>query len=68
MNRVQQAVLSVRTFFEEVWAELKKCAWPTGRELRESSIVVVVAVLLLAVYISVCDATMLFALHKLTGR
>lgn len=68
MNKVQQAVLSVRAFFEEVWAELKKCAWPTGRELRESSIVVIVAVLMLAVYISVCDSVMLVALHKLTGR
>ena len=68
MNKAQQAVTSVRTFFEEVWAELKKCAWPTGRELRESSIVVIVAVLLLAVYISLCDGVMLTALHALTGR
>ncbi|MBP7275079.1 MAG: preprotein translocase subunit SecE [Kiritimatiellae bacterium] len=68
MNKAQQGVQGVRTFFQEVWAELKKCAWPTGRELRESSIVVIIAVLLLAAYIGLCDSVMMFALHALTGR
>ena len=40
----------------------------TGRELRESSIVVIIAVLLLAAYVGLCDAVMLFALHALTGQ
>lgn len=68
MNKVQQTFAAAKNFFGEVVAELKKCAWPTGRELGESTVVVMVAVLLLAVYIGLCDAVMLSALHVLVGR
>jgi preprotein translocase SecE subunit len=68
MNKVQQAWASTRGFFGEVVAELKKCAWPTGRELVESTGVIIVAVLMLAVYVGLCDITMITLLNKLIGR
>jgi preprotein translocase subunit SecE len=35
--------------------ELKKCSWPQKRELVESTIVVTVACLILAVFVAVVD-------------
>jgi preprotein translocase subunit SecE len=68
MNMVQKRVQSARTFFGEVGQELRKCAWPSARELRESSVVIVVAVLMLAAYIGLCDAVMLGLIGALVGR
>lgn len=45
----------VRGFFADVHAEMKKCTWPTWGELRGSTIVVIVSVVLLSVYVGFCD-------------
>jgi preprotein translocase subunit SecE len=46
---------SVRTFGAELWHELKKADWPTKAELKDSTIVVVVACLLLGLFTSISD-------------
>ena len=46
---------STRIFFGEMIDELKKCTWPTRTELRDSTIVVVVAALILGVFTSISD-------------
>jgi preprotein translocase subunit SecE len=51
---------STRIFFIEMFGELKKATWPTAGELRDSTIVVIVAVALLGLFTSVCD----FALYQ----
>ena len=43
------------TFFEEVKAELKKCAWPTRPELAESTVVVIVASVMLGAFVGFSD-------------
>ena len=55
MNKVGQAVASTRNFFDEVVVELKKCAWPTRPELFESTVVVIVSVVILAIAVGVSD-------------
>lgn len=45
----------LRTFFDEVVTELKKSAWPTWQELRESTIVVGISILLLGICVSIYD-------------
>jgi len=44
-----------RVFFGEMIAELKKADWPTKTELRDSTIVVVVAALILGLFTSISD-------------
>ncbi len=44
-----------RQFLIEVWAELKKTTWPTYREVYGTTIVVIVAVLITAVYLYIVD-------------
>ena len=46
---------SVRIFTIEIVDELKKCTWPTMSELRDSTIVVVVASVILGVFTSISD-------------
>ncbi|HYP16874.1 MAG TPA: preprotein translocase subunit SecE [Opitutus sp.] len=46
---------SVRIFTMEIVEELKKCTWPTMSELRDSTIIVVVAAVILGVFTSISD-------------
>ena len=46
---------SVRIFVGEMFGELKKATWPTRSELRDSTLVVVVAVIILGIFTSIAD-------------
>ncbi|MBL4575522.1 MAG: preprotein translocase subunit SecE [Opitutaceae bacterium] len=46
---------SIRIFFSETVGELKKATWPTMVELRDSTIVVLVAIVILGVFIMITD-------------
>jgi preprotein translocase subunit SecE len=48
-------VVKVRVFLAEVMAELKKSSWPTRGELRDSTIVVIVTVLILGLFVAFAD-------------
>ena len=45
----------VREFAKDVRVESSKVSWPTRNELRDSTIVVIVAVLIVMVFIGVVD-------------
>jgi preprotein translocase subunit SecE len=45
----------IKKFFVEVWLELKKVSWPTRRELRDSTLVVIISVFVLGMVIAVFD-------------
>ncbi|HWA09256.1 MAG TPA: preprotein translocase subunit SecE [Opitutaceae bacterium] len=51
---------SARIFFTEMIGELQKATWPTRTELRDSTIVVIVAAVILGVFTSISD----FALYQ----
>jgi len=51
---------STRIFFGEMIGELKKASWPSKLELRDSTIVVIVATVVLGFFTSICD----FALYQ----
>ena len=55
MKKVREAIAGFRAFLEEVRAELKKCAWPTRSELLESTVVVIISVVILAAFVGVSD-------------
>ena len=46
---------SVRIFAVELYGELLKASWPTRSELKDSTIVVIVACALLGLFTSVSD-------------
>jgi len=51
---------SIRIFTVEMIDELKKATWPTRTELRDSTIVVIVAAVILGLFTSISD----FALYQ----
>ncbi|HPV47782.1 MAG TPA: preprotein translocase subunit SecE [Kiritimatiellia bacterium] len=55
MSKIAGSIQGIRVFFDEVGAELKKCAWPNRAELFDSTIVVVVSVGLLGLFVALCD-------------
>lgn len=55
MSKLKQAVTGVQTFLGEVQVELKKCTWPTRPELLESTVVVIVAILILGAAVGFSD-------------
>ena len=64
MSKVQQAISGIKVFVEDVRNELKKCSWPTRSELFESTVVVIVSVLIVGVFVGASDI-LLLALLKL---
>jgi len=46
---------STRIFFGEMLDELKKASWPTRKELFDSTVVVIVAAVILGVFTSISD-------------
>jgi preprotein translocase subunit SecE len=46
---------STRIFLGEMVGELQKATWPTKAELRDSTLVVVVAALIMGIFTSISD-------------
>ena len=59
--------VKARTFLMEVWAELKKSAWPTRSELVDSTLVVLVTVVLLGLFVSFADLVFTQVVRWMTG-
>ena len=56
---------AVKTFWEEVVAETKKSTWPERQELMESTLVVIVAVILLSAFVGVSDKVLVSSIKLL---
>tara|TARA_B100000989_G_scaffold295531_1_gene276838 strand:+ start:1471 stop:1683 length:213 start_codon:yes stop_codon:yes gene_type:complete len=57
----------IRIFYGETVNELKKASWPSRLELRDSTIVVIIAVALLGAFISVVDFSLYQVVNLLTS-
>ena len=55
--------MQVREFVKEVRVESSKVSWPTRNELRDSTVVVIVAVLLVSFFVGAVD----YVLRLLVG-
>ena len=68
MEKIRAWIGRVRAFFGEVQVELKKCSWPTGRELLESTVVVIVSVVLLSLFVALSDGAIIVVLQAILPR
>jgi preprotein translocase subunit SecE len=55
-----ESIRKLRSFFEDVWKELKRTSFPSKKEVYGTTLVVVVAVLIVAVYLGVVDYVLAF--------
>lgn len=53
--RMKNPFRSTRIFIGEMVGELQKATWPTKAELRDSTIVVIVAAVIMGVFTSISD-------------
>lgn len=45
----------IKTFFDEVFVELKKVVWPTKKQVTTSTIVILIVVFITAIYLNLVD-------------
>jgi len=64
-TQMGQAIVS---FGRESRAEVRKVVWPTGQETVQTTIMVVVAVILLGIFLWLVDMVLLKAVQLLTGQ
>ncbi len=58
---------STRIFVGEIIDELKKATWPTRQELRDSTLVVIVAAVILGLFTSISDFALYQVVDLFTG-
>jgi preprotein translocase SecE subunit len=63
VNKIQVFIVKLVGFINEVGIELKKSAWPTRAELQESTLVVIMSVVVLGVFVGLSDMILMRVLH-----
>ncbi len=54
-NIFARAAKAVGTYFRELKSELKKVVWPSGKQVRNNTLIVIVAVILVGVLVALLD-------------
>jgi len=62
---LKQQWTKLSTFLVEVKAELQKTTWPTQKEVRNTTVVVVVFVMICAAYLYVVDVVLQTGMERL---
>ena len=57
----------IRSFIEETMAEVKKCSWPNREELFESTLLVLVALVVISAFVAAVDQVLIYILKLLTA-
>jgi preprotein translocase subunit SecE len=65
MSKFQEKTRLAKAFIDDVVAETRKTTWPERQELVESTMVVIVAVLLLSAFVGVSDKVLVVLLKLL---
>jgi preprotein translocase subunit SecE len=55
IEKVKDSWVRLKTFFQEVNAEAKKVTWPSFKEVRDTTIVVIIAVIIFGVFLYLVD-------------
>ena len=55
----------LKTYFAEVWSELKKTTWPNKTDVYGTTVVVIVTVLICAFYLWVVDLVLNKGIEKI---
>ena len=61
-KKLTQGAKAIRRLFSDVKAEFKRTTWPDRRELKKSTIIVMVFIVLLAFSVLVCDRVIQYLL------
>ena len=67
MPKIAQWFVKTKTFFSEVKQEMKKVTWPTKAQVKNYTVVVVIASFALAIVIGLWDKVLTVLLLQATG-
>ena len=59
MKKLQEAVQGFRGFLGDVVVEMKKSSWPGREELLSSTVIVIVSVVMLSLFVGLCDKVLI---------
>jgi preprotein translocase subunit SecE len=60
-------IIKIRDFLTEVGTELKRSSWPTRKELVDSTVIVIITMLLFGIFVSSADFVFMKVVEFLTG-
>jgi preprotein translocase subunit SecE len=55
LESIKQPITRSRVFLEECWIELRKVHWPTRKETRAATLVVIAGVVIVSLYLGMVD-------------
>jgi preprotein translocase subunit SecE len=55
IEKVKETFSKIKNFFVEVGVEAKKVTWPTFKEVRDTTIVVIIAVFIFGIFLYLVD-------------
>ena len=56
----QGQVRQLANYVQETWVELDKCAWPSWDELKGSTVLIMITIVLLSMFTEVVDRVLYF--------
>jgi len=57
----------LREFLKDVQTESAKVSWPSRQELRDSTIVVIITVIIVSAFVGIVDRILTFGVSKIFG-
>ncbi|MBM4242364.1 MAG: preprotein translocase subunit SecE [Deltaproteobacteria bacterium] len=68
LGQVVQFVPRSAEFVKESWQELKKVHWPTRKETYSATVIVIVAVVVVATFLGLVDFALSYAMQYILGN
>jgi preprotein translocase subunit SecE len=65
LQRASTWPMGVKNYFEELQTEMRRVTWPSWKQVRATTIVVIIAVFAFAAYFAVIDQIFLSLINKL---
>jgi len=65
MTAIREWWPSTRSFFRDVWLEMKKVSWPSRTEVVGTTVVVIVACFLFGFYLFVVDVGLSWLIERI---
>jgi len=65
LQRVSGWPVQVKSYFEELQMEMRRVTWPSWKQVRATTVVVIVAVFAFAAYFAVVDQIVASGINKL---
>ena len=65
---LKEGLGTARLFLQEAWAELRRVQWPSQKEVRAATAVVIVLVGIIALFLFLVDAALSWLLRVFIGR